>query len=175
MAHRVDVYTATGTASGTVAGVGPVRDRLTEGSELALTGVTWQDLADLVPRPVADCALAADDLIIVVADDDPPLPVHASWHPVDLEAGPYVIKGELPTMPGFDPGRALTRPTGEFVLLRDVHLGLRARPELGDVRVSHALVNRYAVDRIAADLMLGFFFPGAASDAGDLSSAGAAG
>jgi hypothetical protein len=28
----------------------------------------------------------------------------------------------------------------------------------------HALVNRYGVERIRADLMLGFFFPGAAVD-----------
>jgi hypothetical protein len=28
----------------------------------------------------------------------------------------------------------------------------------------HALINRYAVDRIRADLMLGFFFPGAVVD-----------
>jgi hypothetical protein len=31
---------------------------------------------------------------------------------------------------------------------------------LGD----HALINRYAVERIRAELMLGFFFPGAAVD-----------
>ena len=31
----------------------------------------------------------------------------------------------------------------------------------------HALVNRYAVERIRADLMLGFFFPGAAVDVGE--------
>ena len=65
----------------------------------------------------------------------------------------------MPTLPGFDPGRALARPTGEFVLLRTSGVGPR-RPG----RRRHpaaALVNRYAVDRVAADLMLGFFFPGA--------------
>ena len=29
---------------------------------------------------------------------------------------------------------------------------------------AHALVNRYGVERVEADLMLGFFFPGAAMD-----------
>ena len=64
-------------------------------------------------------------------------------------------------MPGFDPGRALTRPSGEFLLLRDVRLSVRERPEAGVAVGDHALVNRYAVERIRADLMLGFFFPGA--------------
>ena len=68
-------------------------------------------------------------------------------------------------MPGFDPGRALTRPSGEFLLLRDIRLSVRERPEAGIATGDHALVNRYAVDRIRADLMLGFFFPGAAVDA----------
>ena len=67
-------------------------------------------------------------------------------------------------MPGFDPGRALTRPSGEFLLLRDVRLSVRARPEAGVALGDHALINRYAVERIRADLMLGFFFPGAAVD-----------
>ena len=61
-------------------------------------------------------------------------------------------------------GRALTRPTGEFVLLRDVRLSVRARPESGVSVGHHALINRYGVDRIVADLMLGFFFPGATVD-----------
>jgi hypothetical protein len=32
------------------------------------------------------------------------------------------------------------------------------------VTVGYALVNRYAVDRVSADIMLGFFFPGAVMD-----------
>jgi hypothetical protein len=63
-------------------------------------------------------------------------------------------------MPGFDPGRALARPTGEFVQLRDVSVGLVADDADGLHRPV-ALVNRYVVDRVEADLMLGFFFPGA--------------
>jgi hypothetical protein len=57
------------------------------------------------------------------------------------------------------------------VLLRDVRLTLRDRPDRGTAASPHALVNRYAVDRVTADLMLGFFFPGAAMDT---SPAGAA-
>ena len=74
------------------------------------------------------------------------------------------MEGELPTLPGFDPGRALTRPSGEFLLIRDIRLSVRARPEAGVAIGDHALVNRYTVDRIRADLQLGFFFPGAVVD-----------
>ena len=35
------------------------------------------------------------------------------------------------------------------------------RPDAGSAVHDHALVNRYAVDEVSADLMLGFFFPGA--------------
>jgi hypothetical protein len=68
----------------------------------------------------------------------------------------------MPTMPGFDPGRALARPTGEFVLLRDARIRLLDRDDAGEATAAELLVNRYAVDRVEADLMLGFFFPGAA-------------
>ena len=64
-------------------------------------------------------------------------------------------------MPGFDPGRALARPTGEFVLLRDARLALIDLPDAGEASAPEVLVNRYTVDRVEADMMLGFFFPGA--------------
>jgi hypothetical protein len=81
-------------------------------------------------------------------------------------------------MPGFDPGRALARPTGDYVLLRDTRITLIDRDDAGESRSNQLLVNRYTVDRIAADLMLGFFFPGAAmtitgSSAGEHEASGA--
>ena len=48
-------------------------------------------------------------------------------------------------------------------MLRDVRLALLADPAQS-IECHHALVNRYGVDRVSADLMLGFFFPGAAMD-----------
>ena len=60
-----------------------------------------------------------------------------------------------------DPGRALARPTGEFVLLRDVRIALVGDTQGSSVNQPAAFVNRYVVDRVAADLMLGFYFPGA--------------
>ena len=67
-------------------------------------------------------------------------------------------------MPGFDPGRALARPTGEFVLLRDVRLSVRARPEVGRRDRRPRAGQPLRVERVRADLMLGFFFPGAVVD-----------
>ena len=59
----------------------------------------------------------------------------------------------------------LTRPSGEFVLLHDIRLSVRDRPKAGVATGAHALINRFAVEHIQAELMLGFFFPGTAVDA----------
>jgi hypothetical protein len=80
---------------------------------------------------------------------------------VELDAGPYRIAGELPTQPGFDPGRALARPGGLFILLRGVRVEIIGHHEAGRVERPHAFVNRYAVEQVAADIDLGFYFPGA--------------
>lgn len=162
MPIRVDAYMAEGVASGWLAHEGPVREQLEHEGVLAITGVQWQPL-DGPARPAGDLSVPIDDVFVAVAEDDPTTPVHASWHGIRVELGPYVVEGEMPTLPGFDPGRALTRPTGEFVLLRDVSLGLRSEtdpPALTPLG-HHALVNRYVVETVACDLMLGFFFPGA--------------
>ena len=162
MPIRVDVYTSGGMASGVLAQAGPLRDALASGDRLQLDGSLWQGLDDAAPRPTRTLMVPVDDIIFAVADDDPETPIHAAWHHVLLDAGPYSLEGDLATLPGFDPGRSLARPTGEFVLLRDVRLSLIDRPEAGISIGDHALVNRYAVERIRADLMLCFFFPGAA-------------
>ena len=161
MGTRVDIYTVDGLASGILVGAGLVRDRIADGAPLALEHVTWRDLSDLVPREVGERTFDADDLVMVAADEEFARLVHLAWHAVRLDIGPYVVEGDLPTMPGFDPGRALTRPSGEFLVLQDARLTLAARPDLGIVTSPRLLVNRYTVDRVAADLMLGYFFPGA--------------
>ncbi len=164
MAIRVDAYTSEGMASGTLARPGPLRDALEDDRALRLDEAAWQGLDDPASRAAGSLAIPSDDVLIAVADDDPGVPVHAAWHHVHLESGPYTVEGELATLPGFDPGRALTRPSGEFLLLRDIRLSVRARPDAGVAIGDHALINRYAVERIRAELMLGFFFPGAAVD-----------
>ena len=164
MPIRVDAYTNTGMAGGWLIGAAHLREALESGQPLELNRVTWQAIENLAPSELGSIALEPDDLIVVVGDDESIIPVHAVWHAVRLEAGIYRIEGELPTMPGFDPGRALTRPSGEFVLLRDVRVELKDRPDVGTVSVPHAFINRYTVERVEADLMLGFFFPGAEED-----------
>ncbi len=164
MAIRVDAYTSGGMASGVLARAGPLRDALETDGSLPLERVAWQAIDATTSQAAGSMTIASDDVLIAVADDDPGIPVHAAWHHIQVESGPYTVEGDLPTMPGFDPGRALTRPSGEFLLLRDIRLSLRSRPEAGVALGDHALINRYAVDRIRADLMLGFFFPGAVVD-----------
>jgi hypothetical protein len=164
MAIRVDAYTSGGMASGTLARPGALRDALEDGGGLPLDGAAWQGLEDATAQPAGSLSIPSDDILIVVGNDDPGVSVHAAWHHIHLEVGPYTLEGDLPTQPGFDPGRALTRPSGEFLMLRDIRLSVRDRPESGVAVGDHALINRYTVDRIRADLQLGFFFPGAVVD-----------
>lgn len=163
MAVRVDAYTAEGIATGSVERPGALRDTLETSTSLTLVRASWQAMGSPSGPVQSEMTLPIDDVLIVTSDDDPFIAVHAAWHAVRLELGPYVLTGELPTLPGFDPGRALTRPSGEFIMLRDVCLGFLAVPEQ-TIDVQHALVNRYGVDRVDADLMLGFYFPGAAME-----------
>jgi hypothetical protein len=166
MPIRVAIYIAEGVATGVLAASGHLRDVLEAGEPLVVDRATWRPWGASADQPAGELRLAPDDILIAVGDDDPTIPVHAAWHQIRLEAGPYVVEGELPTLPGYDPGRALARPTGEFVLLRDVRLGAVESGGATMVQAgSHAHVNRYGVDRVSADLMLGFFFPGAALDA----------
>ena len=164
MAIRVDAYTSGGMARGILARPGALRDALEEGGSLPLDRAAWQGLDDTASSAAGSFAIPSDDVLVAVADDDPGVPVHANWHHIELDSGPYTLEGQLATLPGFDPGRALTRPSGEFLMLRDIRLSVRERPEAGFATGDHALVNRYAVERIRADLMLGFFFPGAKVD-----------
>jgi hypothetical protein len=164
MAIRVDAYMSGGMASGTLARPGSLRDALEEGGALTLDGTAWQAIDDPAALPAGSMTIPSDDVLVAIGDEDPGIPVHAAWHHIHVESGPYVVEGDLATLPGFDPGRALTRPSGEFLLLRDVRLSYLERPEAGVAVGDHALINRYAVERIRSDLLLGFFFPGATVD-----------
>jgi hypothetical protein len=161
MSLKVDAYTEGSVVRGLVAPDVRLRETLDMILELEILAATVVALDAGTATPTGSIAIAVDDLFAIAGNDDPALPVHAAWHRIRIEAGPYEIEGELSTMPGFDPGRALTRPTGTFVLLRDVVIGLIGRADGGEARHPHALVNRYTVDAVEADIMLGFFFPGA--------------
>jgi hypothetical protein len=160
MPIQVDAYTVGGKASGVIARPGHLRDVLEQTGELALTDVRWKALDAGTDQPAGDLTIAIDDVLVAVTDDESAIPVHASWHALRIEVGPYVMEGELPTLPGYDPERALARPNGEFVLLRDPRLGRLGGDAVAPIG-RQALVNRYGVERVEADIMLGFFFPGA--------------
>jgi hypothetical protein len=161
MSIQVDAYTVGGKATGIVARPGHLREVLEQTGELALTGVRWLSLDASTDEPAGDLTIPIDDVLVAVTDDESAIPVHASWHALRIEVGPYAMEGELPTLPGYDPDRALARPNGEFVLLRDPRLGRLGGDSLVPIG-RQALVNRYSVERVEADIMLGFFFPGAA-------------
>jgi len=161
MPIRVEIYAAEGVAIAAVAQDGSLREIVEAGETLVLEGVSWHPLDGGPVQAVGNRSVAPDDVYIAATDALEDGPVHAQWHDVTIDCGPYRVTGQMPTMPGFDPGRALARPTGEFVLLRDVDISLLGRDEAGGVHQRSALVNRYVVDRVEADLMLGFFFPGA--------------
>ena len=173
MPMQVDVYASGGSARGVLARSGHLRDVLDSAPTLDLERVRWRPIDGPEVGTKGTVTMLVDEVLIAFADDDPTLPVHAAWHAIRVDVGPYVVEGELATMPGFDPGRALTRPTGEFVQLRDVRISVRGTDE-GPLEVQQALVNRYAVERVDADLMLGFFFPGAAMGPAEGATEGAA-
>jgi hypothetical protein len=173
MPITVDAYTAEGVATGLLARAGSLREVLEHESALALDRVQWYPLIG-EPRTGSGMSIPVDDVLIAVGNEDPTTPVHATWHGIRLEVGPYTVEGEMPTLPGFDPNRALTRPTGEFVLLRDVSVGLRTGAAMPPTPIGHhALINRYGVESVACDLMLGFFFPGAEIIQADVAETGA--
>ena len=158
---QVEAYTAIGVATGSASPSGGPRDALEAEGSLTIDGGSWYPLDGSGPRALTSRPVSADDILVLSLTEDPEVPAHHTWHPILLEAGPFTITGELPTQPGFDPHRAITRPGGTFLLLRDVHVVLKDRPASGAVDRPFALVNRYAIDRAAAELALDFYFPGA--------------
>jgi hypothetical protein len=173
MTIKVDAYTALGIARGELARAGSLREVLEHDRALALDRVQWHPFVG-VPAAASGMSIPIDDVLVAVGDEDLGAPVHATWHGIRLEVGPYLIEGEMPTLPGFDPGRALTRPTGEFVFLKDVSIGLRDDPAATPAHAGdHGLVNRYGVESVECDLMLGFFFPGAEMIQADVAETGA--
>jgi hypothetical protein len=156
----IEAFTAGGVVSGAIAQAWALRDGLETERPLDVDRAVWYPLAGGPAERRGHVQVASDDLLVLYAEAQD-LPIHATWHAVELDLGPYRLTAELPTVPGFDPGRALSRPGGPFVLIRDVRVELVDRPEAGRMERPHAFVNRYAVDRVSADIDLGFYFPGA--------------
>ncbi len=165
MPIRFEAYTSEGVRRGVATGDARLGDLIELQRELEVTQGHLAPLNGSAPiaDPSSGVKVATDDLFVVVAPADTPVIVHPAWHDVVLVCGPYLVTGRMPTMPGFDPARALARPTGSFVLLDHVKLSLAAEPDGGSIEHGLAWVNRYVVERVESDLELGFFFPGAES------------
>lgn len=156
----VEIFTPAGVLSGLAAGM-----PLTEGgpdltTALPITAGTWYPLDGATSQDRVDAQVAPDDILVIVTPPDPVF-VHMTWFAVTLDIGPYRVAGELATQPGFDPSRALARPGGIYIPLREARIELLAAPGAGTADRPHVHVNRYAVDRVVSTLMLGHYFPGA--------------
>ena len=157
---QVEIFTPTGVVSGSTARSTVASDARGAAAAMPVDSSRWYPLDGTAPERRGSVTVAPDELLVVILAP-PPFTIHASWYPIELEVGPYHLEARLPVAPGFDPARALARPTGAFVALRDVSISLAGRSDAGVAERNHAHVNRYAVDRIKSSLMLGFFFPGA--------------
>jgi hypothetical protein len=157
---QVEVFTPTGVVNGSTTRTTIGSDETGAPTALRVDASRWYPLDGGPPQQRGALLLAPDEMLIVVLAP-PPFTLHASWSPIELDAGPYHIEASLPVAPGFDPARALARPSGVFVALRDVAISLPGRPDGGVAQRPHAHVNRYAVERVSSSLMLAFFFPGA--------------
>jgi hypothetical protein len=158
-----EAYTVAGIRHGAIARDGRLGDLLESLEQVEVETGRLARLDGTEAIHEGTTRLEVDDFLVVVAPPDTTGPAHSVWHDVRIHAGPYVLEARLPTLPGFDPARALARPSGSFVLLGEVRIGLGGRPEDGVDVHALAWVNRYTVDRIESDLELGFFFPGAES------------
>jgi hypothetical protein len=161
MSERLQAYTAAGLLQATLTENARLVELLGTQPSLQVMSGVMSPLDGGTPERHGPAAYDVDDLLLVVAPEDISAPVHAAWNPVVLTSSPYRIEAELPTLPGFDPGRALARPSGPFVLVGRVRVGLADVPDGGADEHAFAWVNRYAVEQVEAGIELFFFFPGA--------------
>jgi hypothetical protein len=166
MAVALEAYTTEGLLTGSVVADGRLVDLLASFSTMIVENGVQTPFQGPPQRTTGWSSVDVDALLAVVAAPETVTPFHAVWHALAVDIGPYRIHGELPALPGFDPAKALARPTGAFILVGRVTLELRDEG-LGAGVNEHAYVwiNRYAVDAVFSDLELGFFFPGALDEA----------
>jgi hypothetical protein len=162
MPIALEAYTADGLLTGSAVGDGRLVDLLAGDAPVIIDSALVSPF-DGPPQPsVGWSSIEVDDLLAVVASPETVTPHHAVWHAITVDLGPFRVRGELPAQPGFDPARALARPTGGFILLGQATVELRSEgPAGGYNEHQYIWINRYAVDAVQSDLELGFFFPGA--------------
>jgi hypothetical protein len=158
---QLEIFTPNGVVAGTA-----LRGELVQSPDLrspvAIERARWYPHDGGRPEHRGSVLVPPDDVLVVAtADPEVAMTIHATWYAICMQIGPYRVKGRLPTPPGFDPAKALARPGGAFVAIRDATVELMNRPDAGVASRSTVHVNRYAVERVESTLMLGFFFPGA--------------
>jgi hypothetical protein len=157
---EVEVFTPTGVLAGLTAGVPLSNTGPDLTAALKVREARWFPLDGGKATRIRETHIAPDDILVIVAPV-PAVLVHMTWYSVTLDLGPYRVVGDLATHPGFDPERALARPSGIFVPLRDARIELVDEAGAGAAERDHVHVNRYAVERVVSTLMLGRYFPGA--------------
>ena len=156
----IEIFTPTGVLAGVTAHAPLTRDGPDLLAPLVVTRGRWYPIDGSPAVHRGEDCVSPDD-ILIVASPAPELRFHAARFAVTLDAGPYRVTGEIATHPGFDPARAIHRPTNGFVALHAARIELPAHPGAAVAERAYVHVNRYAVDAVESVLMLGFFFPGA--------------
>lgn len=173
MSLELEAYTAEGLLTGRVVADGRLLDLLASFGSIVVENAAITPFEGPTRRADGWTSVEVDELLAVVAPPETVTPFHATWHRLEVDLGPYRVRGELPSLPGFDPARALARPSGSFILLGRCVVDVRDASLRGGVNPHGYLwINRYAVDAVSSDLELSFFFPGAISEAAQRAIAG---
>jgi hypothetical protein len=157
---QVEIFTAAGVLAGTTSRVPLANDGPDLGSPLSIQETRWYPLDGSRAEHRGVVTVPPDDILLIVSAEPDPM-IHMAWYSVALDVGPYRVSGRIATLPGFDPAKAIARPSGSFVPLSDVTIEVVSQDRATSASRPHVHVNRYAVDRVTSTLMLGHFFPGA--------------
>ena len=157
---EIEIFTPTGVLAGVTAGVPLTNHGPDLLSPLTVRESRWYPIDGSPPSHRGQDSVAPDDILLIVTPE-PELRVHMAWFDVTLDVGPYRVTGSLATHPGFDPARAIARPSTDFVALREATIELLGHADADVAARPYINVNRYAVESVSSSLMLGFFFPGA--------------
>jgi hypothetical protein len=157
---EVEIFTPAGVLAGTTNRVPLTNDGPDLGSPLAIQDSRWYPLDGSRAEHRGSVTVAPDDILLIVTAE-PDVKIHMAWYSVALDVGPYRVSGRIATHPGFDPAKAIARPSGSFVALADVTIEIVSHDRAASASRPHIHVNRYAVDLVTSTLMLGHFFPGA--------------
>lgn len=160
MSIEFSAYTAAGRIQGELPADGRLHDLLESFESVTLRRpARWGlDGQGLPTEP--ELSERTEDLLIVVAPAETGITAHAGWHRLHILIGPYAVRADLPTLPGFDPAKSLARPSGTFVLLAGATIGLAGEAPEPD-EIGYIWLNRYAVERVEAAFEMRLFFPGA--------------